>query len=179
MSFPTFRFDRATHFGAVLFLGLAMTGCSSWRLPSLVPFGSGEPKSLYVGNDGAPLRPSVDSMMYQKVREAKAQNAIVLQIADADEPVRVLPLPGEGKSVFVSDLLNQTGVLQKIGRVDATLYRDAAGMPGGLRMPVKMSPGADQVRPESDYSLRPGDRLVVQKAQNPPLNGLLKSLLNI
>ncbi len=179
MTSSVIRIDRLVRLGTAVSLAMVLTGCSTLRLPAFLPTGGGEPRSLYVDNDGAPLRPSENAMLYQKVREAKAQNSIVLQIAGTDEPLRVLPLPGEGKSVFVSDLLNQTGVLQKIGRIDATLYRDAPGMPGGIRMAVKMNTDCDQVRPESDYSLRPGDRLTVQKARNPPLNGLLQSLLNI
>lgn len=118
-------------------------------------------------------------MMYKKVREAKAQNSIVLQIAGAEPPIRVLPLPPEGQSVFVSDLLNQTGVVKELGRIDATLYRDAPGMPAGIKMAVKMSHDHEQVRPESDYSLRAGDRLSIQKARAPAMNGLLSGLLGI
>ena len=132
-----------------------------------------------MSGDGAPLRASEGEMMYKKVREAKAQNSIVLQIAGAEPPIRVLPLPPEGQSVFVSDLLNQTGVLEELGRVDATLYRDAPGMPAGIKMAVKMSPDHEQVRPESDYSLRAGDRLSIQKARAAAMNGLLSGLLGI
>lgn len=179
--------NAATHLQSVIrlqtiwltsLIAIAGTGCSSFRLPAKFPFGQ-EPVSEYVAGDGSPLQASEGEVIYKKVREAKAQNSIVLQIAGAEPPIRVLPLPTEGQSVFVSDLLNQTGVLQELGRVDATLYRDAPGMPAGIRMAVKMSHDHEQVRPESDYSLRPGDRLSIQKARAPAMNGMLSGLLGI
>ncbi len=136
-------------------------------------------ETQYISGEGQPLQPSDGAMMYKKVREAKAQNCIVLQIAGAEPPIRTLPLPPDGQSVFVSDLLKQTGVIDKLGSIDATLYRDAPGMPAGIRMAVKMSRDHEQVRPESDYSLSAGDRLVVQKAQAQPMNGLLRGLLGL
>ncbi len=166
---------------AVCLIGLiaiASTGCSTLRLPAMLPFGQ-ESDPQYMSGDGTPLRASEGEMMYKKVREAKAQNSIVLQIAGAEPPIRVLPLPPEGQSVFVSDLLTQTGVVKELGRVDATLYRDAPGMPAGIKMAVKMSHDHEQVRPESDYSLRAGDRLSIQKARAPAMNGLLSGLLGI
>jgi hypothetical protein len=159
-------------------LAFANIGCTALRLPAVLPFGQ-EQDSQYISGDGSPLHASEGEMMYKKVREAKSQNAIVLQIAGAEPPIRVLPLPPEGQTVFVSDLLNQTGVLEEFGRIDATLYRDAPGMPAGVRMAVKMNRDHDQVRPESDYSLRSGDRLSVQKAKSPAMNGLLSGLLGI
>jgi hypothetical protein len=115
-------------------------------------------------------------MLYRKVQQASSQNAIVLQVLGDDAPVRVLPLPPDGKSVFVSDLLVQTGVLAKLESIEATLFRNSAEALGGVRMEVKMSPEGDEVRPESDYALQPGDRLRVNKRQFNSLEQLLKAV---
>ncbi|MCM2370518.1 hypothetical protein [Aporhodopirellula aestuarii] len=113
--------------------------------------------------------------VYQSVRNAKANNSVVLQILDDDVPIRVLPLPtpdaasGDGsvpggQSVFVSTLLQQTGVLKKLGKVQAALYRPSPDSFEGVRMDVLfVNRAPEQIRPESDYALRPGDRLVVAK----------------
>lgn len=117
--------------------------------------------------------------IYQKVRQAAAQNSVVLEIAgeEKEEPVRVLPLPPAGeRSVFVSDLLVQTGVLAKLGSVDVTLYRSSPNALGAIRMDVKMSAEKDRVRPESDYALRPGDRLRVEKAEFVALTNLFSAV---
>jgi hypothetical protein len=155
------------------------SGCSALKIPALPTVISGPDGTDYVSGDGMVLQPSNSAMAYKKVREAKAQNCVVLQIAQENPPIRTLPLPPEGQSVFVSDLLNQTGILEKMGAVDVTLYRDAPGMPGGVKMVVKMSRDHDQVRPESDYSLQAGDRLTVQKAKSPPLSGMFSALLGM
>ena len=95
------------------------------------------------------------------------------------QPIRVLPLPPEGQSVFVSTLLNDTGVLEKLGTIDATLYRNSPHTIGGIRMEVKMTPGHNAVRPESDYALRPGDRLHVRKVEHAALTSLVSGVLGL
>ena len=110
---------------------------------------------------------------YMKVRQARAQNGVVLQVAGDDTPVRLLPLPGEGKSVFVSTLLEQTGVLEEFGSLDVTLYRSSVDTIDGIPMAVKMTSNGQRVRPESDYALQAGDRLRVSKREYNPLESLL------
>ena len=88
-------------------------------------------------------------------------------------------LPGDGQSVFVSDLLRQSGVQRKIGRVRAVLYRSSADSINGIRMAVNMAPDGKSVRPESDYALRAGDRLEVGEAPPRPLNGMFTSILGL
>lgn len=117
--------------------------------------------------------------MYYKVREAAATNAVVLEVLGDKQRLRVLPLPADGKAVFVSNLLNDTGVLEKLGTVDAVLYRDSPQSIGGIRMDVKMTSSYDAVRPESDYALRPGDRLQVRKVEFAALNQLIGSTLGL
>jgi hypothetical protein len=102
---------------------------------------------------------------YMKVRQARAQNSVVLQIEDGDVPARVLPLPAQGQSVFVSTLLKQTGVVQKIGGIEVTLYRSSPDTINGLRMNVKMSSDGKRVSPDSDYALQAGDRIRIRKRQ--------------
>lgn len=109
------------------------------------------------------LKPNASAETFQKVKQAKRENAVVLQIQGEAEPVRVLPLPREGQSVYVSDLLTQTGVFRKFGRVDAELYRNSTNLMDGVRMKVNIR-GGDTIAPETDYALRPGDRLLVRRA---------------
>ncbi|WP_372719187.1 hypothetical protein [Novipirellula sp.] len=167
---------------SVLVIGLS-GGCSAFNLPGFNP---AEPGTNYVASGVAGghrgLDETMDAMVYQKVRQAQAENSIVLQVAvDKDEPVRVLPLPPEssGRSVFVSDLLKQTGVLQKLGSVNAILYRSSPQAIGGIRMEVRMNESHTVVLPESDYALKTGDRIYVTKSEISPIQTLVTQALGI
>lgn len=137
------------------------SGCSALDLPGS-PFSN---PAAYQSSVGQPvdLQESKMAKCYQAVRQAKTQNSIVLEVVGDEEPFRVLPLPPGEKSVFVSHLLTQTGVIDKLGQVKATLYRNSEGSWSGLPMEIRMAAEGRKVRPESDYSLRPGDRLRVEK----------------
>ncbi|MDC0295262.1 hypothetical protein OAL35_00245 [bacterium] len=115
--------------------------------------------------------------VYHSVRQAKSDNGVVLQVVGDSPTARVLPLPEAGQSVYVSELLTQTGVLGKLGHVEATLYRHSDEIIGGIPMEIKMGRSRDNVQPASDYALQPGDRLLVSKAANPALEMLLGGLL--
>tara|TARA_R110002049_G_scaffold2750_8_gene22139 strand:- start:50543 stop:50971 length:429 start_codon:yes stop_codon:yes gene_type:complete len=128
---------------------------------------------------GMQLQGSESAQAFKRVAQAKSQNAIVLHVPGDAEPMRVLPLPGDGQSVFVSDLLRQSGVQQKIGRVQAVLYRSSPQSINGIRMAVNMAPDGKTVRPESDYALRAGDRLEVAEAPPRPLNGMFTTILGL
>lgn len=160
---------------ALALLVVALGGCQTWKIPVLSPFGEEDPTAHYVGlQPGYEHDVSLSQEIYNKVREARAQNSIVLQVVGDDVPLRVLPLPPGQQSVFVSDLLSQTGVQKKLGRVDAVLFRSAQGSIAGVRMEVQTTEDKRKIRPESDYALQPGDRLRVEKAANPSLERLVK-----
>tara|TARA_A100001391_G_scaffold199120_1_gene181646 strand:- start:235 stop:813 length:579 start_codon:yes stop_codon:yes gene_type:complete len=164
-------------------------------MPSMLPSSSQEQKNYVpVGADTTLPSTTFTQEAYESVRNAKANNSIVLQILDDDVPIRVLPLPPAGAagpgcdagtggsappSVYVSTLLKQTGVLRKLGKVQAALYRPSPNSLDGVRMDVLFSPhDAEQVRPESDYALRPGDRLVIGKDNKMGIDSLLDLVLD-
>jgi len=132
-------------------------------------------KSLASGE--TPLRGSDSAEVFQRIREAKSQNAVVVQIGGDSTPVRVLPLPPDGRTVYVSDLLAQTGIQEKVGSLRATLYRANPQTPSGIPMEVRFEPRGGSVRPDSDYALQPGDRLKVSKAETPLLGGMLDQII--
>ncbi len=137
---------------------IATTGCTLTR-----PKAPADPGQQLLMSGGVPgtLQPNPSAEVFQRVKQAKAQNAIVLQVQGDKEPLRVLPLPPEGRSVNVSDLLGQTGLLKRFGNMQVRVHRDAPGQMDGVRMDVKVN--NEKVRPESDYALRPGDRIMVRK----------------
>ncbi len=154
------------------------TGCTTLNLPVLT-FSKPASSEYRSVDPGFQLEPLNSEQAYYSVRQARSQNAIVLEVAGDSTPVRVLPLPPGEKSVFVSDLLNQTGIQKKFGSLQATLFRYSPESIGGLRMDVKMAPDGRSVRAVSDYALHAGDRLRVSKAANPGLKGLVNMVLGI
>jgi len=176
---------------------ISVSGCASWQVPSLAVPGAGMSFGLTasadsdqeryqpVGSDVSLAPASLHRLAYQKVRQAKAQHAVVLQVVGDEEPLRVLPLPppegsgpAAGRTVFVSSLLDQTGVKKKLGRIEASLFRADAGSLNGIRMDVQFAnDSSGSIRPETDYALRPGDRLVVKKAEAFNLERLLDMAL--
>jgi len=166
-------------------LMLFATGCSSFKMPSINLPGSGlsPDGTKYVSNSTGSDYKGFDETMtetvYQRVREAAANHAIVLQIDGNREGSRVLPLPADGRSVFVSTLLSQSGVVEEIGGVKVILYRSSPQTIGGVKLDVKMSEGGKTVLPESDYALHPGDRVFVTKKPLEMMNGLVSAALGI
>jgi hypothetical protein len=151
----------------LLVVGLTlMTGCNVFEKND---------KSLASGE--MPLQGADSAEIFQRIREAKSKNAVVVQVAGDSTPVRVLPLPPDGRSVYVSDLLTQTGIQEKLGSLSATLYRANPQTPSGIPMEVRFDPRGGSVRPDSDYALQPGDRLKVSKAEKPLLGGMLDQII--
>ncbi|EGF26742.1 hypothetical protein [Rhodopirellula baltica] len=172
--------------------GCAPLQLSALKMPSMKPPklsemsglapGGGDSESRFdtVGSGAMMTTGTFNEEVYHKVREAKANSSIVLQIVGDQTPVRVLPLPPasgatpQGPSVFVSTLLKQTGVDKRFGRMEAVLYRHSTDSVEGHRMEVQFADrGAGDVRPESDYALRAGDRLVVRESQSGGISSLV------
>ena len=157
------------------------SGCSTLKLPALPinPLAGRPSDGLPAGMtpvEGTGGQGSVLEQVYYAVRQAKSKNSIVLHVVSDSTPVRVLPLP-QAKSVYVSQLLRDTGVAKKIGSIEATLYRHSTDSINGLPMKVKIASDGKSVKPESDYALQPGDRLLVRKADNPALQSLVNMVL--
>lgn len=123
------------------------------------------------------LRESDSADVFKRVREAKSQNSVVVQVASDSAPVRVLPLPPDGRSVFVSDLLTQTGLQDKMGPMRVTLYRASSQSPMGIPMEVKFTTRGGDVRPEADYAIQAGDRIRISKDDRSAWGEMLNQFL--
>lgn len=163
------------------FAAVAATGCTAWDIHEMpaMPFIS-KPSATYrpVGMT-MNLQATDPAEIYHAVAQARAENGVVLQVVDDDEePVRVLPLPPGQRAVYVSELLEQTGVLAQLKTVEATLFRHSTDSIGGIPMVVKMNEGGRKVKPECDYALQAGDRLKVKKF-NLAAHSVLTSMLGL
>jgi hypothetical protein len=123
------------------------------------------------------LQASDSADVLKRVREAKSQNSVVVQVIGDSTPVRVLPLPPDERSVFVSDLLKQTGLQESFGPMRVTLFRENSHSPMGIPMEVKFAARGGDVRPEADYALRAGDRIRISKDDRTAWGEMLNQFL--
>lgn len=152
-------FLRCQLLTAIVCLSLAASGCS--LLPNA---GSSANDSL--------LRPSGSADHFQAATKARENNAIVLHIIGAKEPSRIIPLPSDGTPAYISSLLKQSGVSEEFANMDATLHRNSTDVMSGVKMGVRFIPKSNQVAPEYDYVLQPGDRLEVSELKVSPLDSI-------
>lgn len=147
-------FPTAGRLGASLVLAVGWLIVANACGCSLIgsPLGSGSGKAVSAQET---------EEVFRRIREAQAQNAVLVQVIGDSPPLRVLPLPPGQQPAFVSSLLKQTGVQEKWGRIQVRVFRVAPGVPAGVPMEVKFDPKTGQVRPECDYALRPGDRVQI------------------
>ncbi len=174
---------RCFNLVVLLVVGLS-TGCAGVRVPTvdvaeklgvLGDIGSvrSDPSDRFrpVGQGVQLASATLTEPVYNAVQRARRENAVVLQVLGDEVPLRVLPLPPGGgdtpgsnaPSVYVSQLLTETGVQQKFGSLQATLYRAESGSIGGIQMDVLFDDSSGRMLPETDYALRSGDRLVVRR----------------
>jgi len=168
-----YLFKHSTASGAALPVAIATLmimncgGCSMISKPS---------KDLMFDQQ-VPLQGSDSNEAYQRVRQAKSQNALVLQVEGDSQPIRVLPLPADGRPVFVGDLLKQTGIQEKMGRMIVTVYRPSPADFAGAKMVVRFDEEGETVRPETDYSLQAGDRVKISKDTSTSLGKFIDQIL--
>ncbi|NND98629.1 MAG: hypothetical protein HKN47_15010 [Pirellulaceae bacterium] len=175
---PTQRIRRlcSSLTGTLVILAcLCSTGCSTFDFS---PSGEGVP---YIGAEPGVmlLDPSETEETYNAVRQARSRNAVVLHVMGDSDPIRILPLPQDGKTVLISDLLRQSGVQKALKSIDVALIRTMPHMHTGHRMDVKMNGNGEQVRPETDYALRPGDRIQVAKYRADKTKSLIGAALGL
>lgn len=159
-----------------LYCLVIFSGCTPLQVPR-TPFQS-QPSSDYRKHGvGMAADGSMNKGTYYAVKQARAENGVVLQVIGEKPQARVLPLPSGENTAYVSELLTQTGVIQKLGHIEATLYRSSPDSIAGIPMEIKLGRSKDNIQPSSDYALQAGDRLVVDKATNPALQMLFDGLL--
>ncbi|WP_153556693.1 hypothetical protein [Roseimaritima sediminicola] len=166
-------------FAHTLPLALALlassTGCTLVQSPGKRALSDATGSPLAGNASLEQLQAGGSTEVFQRIKQAKKQNSIVLQIEGDAQPIRVLPLPPEGKTVYVSDLLDQTEVGSLFGGMQVRVFRDSKTQMDGVRMDVQME--GKEVRPESDYALRPGDRIQIRKHETTLLQRLFGDMV--
>jgi hypothetical protein len=89
------------------------------------------------------------------------ETSVLLEVNDGKKHLEKIPMT-EGQPMFIADVIRDAQLHKKIGRIHVRLVR-----PNGNAAPVRMDIDFDEsgrrVREGTNYSLRPGDRIVVTK----------------
>jgi len=108
------------------------------------------------------------------------ETSVLLEVNNGKKHMEKIPMP-EGQPMFVADVIRDAQLHKKIGRIHVRVVR-----PNGNAAPVRMDIDFDEsgrrVREGTNYSLRPGDRIVVTKDESNFItrmmsNGTLSGLL--
>ena len=101
------------------------------------------------------------------------ETSVLLEVNDGKKHLEKIPMT-EGQPMFIADVIRDAQLHKKIGRIHVRLVR-----PNGNAAPVRMDIDFDEsgrrVREGTNYSLRPGDRIVVTKDDSNFVSRMLSS----
>jgi hypothetical protein len=110
----------------------------------------------------APAAPKAEVAKFQvEVRESGKQPEL-----------KQFPLP---QTLYVQQVLDQSGVLRRFRRLKIEIYRQ---LPGGRghRLDVAFDRAEHRVPPGADYAIHPNDRIVITEDTSTLLDDMLESL---
>ncbi|WP_146675209.1 hypothetical protein [Pirellula sp. SH-Sr6A] len=103
------------------------------------------------------------------------ETCVVLDITDGKRHLEKLPLQN-GQSLFVGDVIRDADLFKKIGRMKVTVLRPNGGNRPPVRMDVDFDDSGKHVMEGQNYSLRPGDHIMIRRDEKPFFGGMLKSM---
>ena len=101
--------------------------------------------------------------------------AIVLEVNNGKRHFEKLPLV-PGQSLFIADVIRDAKLNKKIGRLKATVLRPDGKNKPPIRMEVDFDDSGKRVMEGQNYSLRPGDHVVVSHDDRNVLTSMMPSL---
>lgn len=107
----------------------------------------------------------------QPLPTEEGKPSIVLEVIDGKRHFEKVPL-NPGQPMFVADLIRDAKLYSKIGRIQVKILRpNGTGAP--VRLDVDFDDSGKQVMEGMNYSLRPGDHVVVVRDERSMWNRLL------
>ena len=101
--------------------------------------------------------------------------AIVLEVNNGKRHFEKIPiLPGQ--SLFIADLIRDAKLQKKIGRIKTTILRPNGKNLPPVRLDVDFDDAGKNVMEGQNYSLRPGDHVVVRQDDQSRLAGMVPDL---
>lgn len=142
--------------GCVILCGLS-AGCSSLVGRTKSPLSNLDPDSMKVAGltAGAAGGPSA-------TLTENGEPCVILEVRDGKRHMEKIPLrPGE--PMFVGDMVSDAQLYKRIGKIKLTIIRpNGANLPP-VRLDVDFDSTGQKVMEGQNYSLRPGDHVLVSR----------------
>jgi len=159
----------------------ASTACAALVVMVLMGMSSG--CATFIGKGKSPLD-NIDTTSLKKegytlgshgvmqpLPTEEGKPSIVLEVIDGKRHFEKVPL-SPGQPMFVADLIRDAKLTSRIGRIQVKILRpNGAGAP--VRLDVDFDDSGKQVMEGMNYSLRPGDHVLVVRDERSMLNRLL------
>lgn len=88
--------------------------------------------------------------------------SIVLEVHDGKKHMERIPMPAD-KPMFIGDIVKDAQLVEKVGRLELVIMRPTGPNLPPVRMMVDFDSQGKYVMEGQNYSLRPGDHVVVRK----------------
>ena len=87
---------------------------------------------------------------------------VYLEVNNKKRHLERIPMPVE-QPMFIGDVVREAKLVEKVGRIDVVIVRSTGQNQPPIRLPVDFDGGGKHVIEGQNYSLRPGDHIVVYK----------------
>jgi hypothetical protein len=105
-----------------------------------------------------------------------AAPSVILQVNKGKTHMERIPLPSD-RPMFVADLLKDAQLVEKVGRIQVDVYRPTGPNQPPVRMRVDLDSKGRNVMEGQNYSLRPGDRIVVSPNRKTSLDRFMDRMV--
>ncbi len=105
------------------------------------------------------------------------EQCVVLDITDGKRHLEKLPMQ-PGQPLFVGDVVRDADLHKKIGRMKITVLRPNGKNVPPVRMDVDFDDSGRNVMEGQNYSLRPGDHLVIRRDERPLFGDIFNTASN-
>lgn len=167
------QLSQTSRFLGVLALGLGTlvcTGCSTLMGRSKGPLDNLDVRSMKAagytfGKYGAE----------KPILTENGEPCVVLEVTNGKRHFEKIPLP-EGQSMFVSDIIRDAQLFKKIGKMKVSVLRPNGANKPPVRLDVDFDDKGKNVMEGQNYSLRPGDHIVVRPNETSFVGDMLQSM---
>jgi hypothetical protein len=101
--------------------------------------------------------------------------AIVLEVISGKRHFEKIPLV-PGQPMFIADLIRDAKLEKKIGRLNAKILRPNGPNKPPIRLDIDFDDSGKKVMEGQNYSLRPGDHVVVTHDERNMLSSMLPAM---
>ncbi|MFM8173491.1 MAG: hypothetical protein ACKN81_08105 [Pirellulaceae bacterium] len=108
--------------------------------------------------------------------DPEAAPSVILQVNKGKTHMERIPLPSD-RPLFVADLLKDAQLVEKVGRIQVDVYRPTGPNQPPVRMRVDLDSKGRNVMEGQNYSLRPGDRIVVSPNRKTSLDRFMDRMV--